>query len=85
MNAQNMPRIYVHRVTPDFFSTLRIPIVSGRTFNDAEISPTSPAVIVSEAVVKRFWAGQDPIGKRVKFARSRRAIHGCRSLAWPAR
>jgi putative ABC transport system permease protein len=67
VNAQNMPRIYVHRVTPDFFSTLRIPLVSGRTFNDAEISPTSPAVIVSEGVVKRFWPGQDPIGKRVKF------------------
>jgi putative ABC transport system permease protein len=67
VNVQNVPRIYVHRVTPDFFSTLRIPIVSGRTFNDAEISATLPAVIVSEGVVKRFWPGQDPIGKRVKF------------------
>jgi putative ABC transport system permease protein len=67
VNAQNMPRIYVHRVTSDFFSTLRIPFVSGRTFTEAEIAPTSPAVIVSEGVVKRFWPGQDPIGKRVKF------------------
>ena len=67
VNAQNMPRIYVHRVTPDFFSTLRIPIVSGRTFTDAEIAPTSQAVVVSEGVVTRFWPGQDPIGKRVKF------------------
>ena len=67
VNAQNMPRIYVHRVTPDFFGTLRIPFVSGRTFTDAEISPTSTAAIVSEGVVKRFWPGQDPIGKRVKF------------------
>ena len=67
VNAQTMPRIYVHRVTPEFFSTLRIPFVNGRTFSDAEISPTSPAVIVSEGVVKRFWPGQDAIGKRVKF------------------
>jgi predicted permease len=67
VNAQNMPRIYVHRVTPDFFSTLRIAFLSGRTFTDTEISPTSPAVIVSEGVVRRFWPGQDPIGKRVKF------------------
>jgi len=67
VNAQNMPRIYVHRVTPDFFGTLRIPFVSGRTFTDAEVSPTSTAAIVSEGVVKRFWPGQDPIGKRVKF------------------
>jgi len=70
VNAQNMPRIYVHRVTPEFFSTLRIPFVQGRTFADAEVSPTSPAVIVSEGVVNRFWAGQDPIGKRLKFGGS---------------
>jgi predicted permease len=70
VNAQNMPRIYVHRVTPDFFTTFRIPFSSGRTFTDAEVSPTSPAVIVSEGVVKRFWPGQDPIGKRVKFGGS---------------
>jgi predicted permease len=69
-NAQNMPRIYVHRVTPEFFNTLRIPFVQGRTFTDAEISPASPAVIVSEGVVKRFWPGQDPIGKRLKFGGS---------------
>jgi putative ABC transport system permease protein len=70
VNAQNMPRIYVHRVTPEFFSTLRIPFLQGRTFTDAEVSPTSPAVIVSEGVVRRFWPGQDPIGKRLKFGGS---------------
>jgi len=70
VNAQNMPRIYVHRVTPEFFSTLRIPFVQGRTFTDAEVSPTSPAVIVSDGVVRRFWPGQDPIGKRLKFGGS---------------
>jgi predicted permease len=67
VSAQTMPRVYVHRVTQDFFNTLRIPIVSGRTFSDAETSPGSPAIIVSESVIKRFWPGQDPIGKRVKF------------------
>ena len=67
VNAQNRPRIYVHLVTPDFFNTLRIPIVTGRTFVDSEISPTATAAIVSEGVVKRFWPGQDPVGKRLKF------------------
>jgi predicted permease len=69
-NAQNMPRIYVHRVTPDFFTTLRIPFINGRTFTDAEISPTSPAIIVSEGVARRFWPGEDPIGKRLRFGGS---------------
>ena len=38
VNAQNVPRAYFHRVSPDFFSTLRIPIVAGRTFNEAELT-----------------------------------------------
>ncbi len=66
-NAQSVPRAYNHRVSPDFFGALRIPFVSGRTFTDAEATAGSPAVIVSERVVKRFWPGQDPIGKRIKF------------------
>jgi len=67
VTAQNRPRAYVHRILPGFFETLRIRIVQGRTFTDAEVSPASPAVIVSEGVVKRFWPGQDPIGKRIRF------------------
>ena len=67
LNAQNNPRCYVHRVSPEFFSTLKIPLVAGRTFTDAEMTAASPAVVVSERVVKRFWPGQDPIGKRIKF------------------
>jgi len=67
VNAQNVPRAYFHRVSPEFFATLRIPIVAGRTFEESELTATSPALIVSERVIKRFWPGQDPIGKRVKF------------------
>ena len=67
VTAQNMPRIYTHRVTSAFFGTLRIPFRAGRTFTETEISPTSTAVIVSENVARRFWPGQDPIGRRVKF------------------
>jgi predicted permease len=67
VTAQNMPRGYVHRVTPDFFSTLRIPMRQGRTFLESEMTPDSRAVIVSERVVTRFWPGQDPVGKRIKI------------------
>jgi len=67
VTAQNMPRAYVHRVSPEFFGTLRIAMLAGRTFTDADASQGSTAVIVSERVVKRFWPSQDPVGKRVKF------------------
>src|SRR5207342_1483353 len=35
-------------------------------FNETELQGASNVVIVSEAVAKRFWPGQDPIGKRIK-------------------
>jgi predicted permease len=65
--AETMPRAYVHRVTPEFFATLRIRLEAGRTFLPAEEKPDSPAVIVSHNVTRRFWPHQDPIGKRIKL------------------
>jgi predicted permease len=69
VTAQNMPRIFRHRVTPGFFGALRIPFVAGRTFTDTELTANSTAVIVSEHVAQRFWPGQDPVGKRLKMGR----------------
>jgi putative ABC transport system permease protein len=48
---------------------LRIPFVNGRTFTEAEVQSNSNVVIVSDAVVRRFWPGQNPIGKRIKGGR----------------
>ena len=67
VTAQNRPRAYMHRVTPEFFHTLRIPVLAGRTFNELEVIPDTPVVIVSERLVRRFWPGQDPLGKRIKL------------------
>src|SRR5262249_50204187 len=44
-----------------------IPLIAGRTFEPQELTPASPAIVVSERVVKRFWPGEDPVGKRLKF------------------
>ena len=67
VTAQNIPRAYAHWVSPEFFKALRIPLVAGRVFTENELSATANVVIVSEAVVKRFWTGQDPIDKRIKI------------------
>jgi predicted permease len=65
-NAESRPRAYVHRVTPGFLDTMGIRFVHGRTFEPAELTPDSTAVIVTERVVRRFWPEQDPIGRRLK-------------------
>jgi putative ABC transport system permease protein len=65
--AETMPRAYIHRVTPEFFATLRIRLEAGRTFLPSEERTDSQAVVVSHNVTRRFWPNQDPIGKRIKF------------------
>jgi len=52
-------------VGPDYFRTMGIPLVRGREFN-AQDRPDAPRVaIINEALAKRFWPGQDPLGRRV--------------------
>jgi putative ABC transport system permease protein len=65
-DAQTQPRAYWHRVSPEFFATLHLPLSAGRTFLGTDATPDSPAVIVSDRVTRRFWPSQDPIGKRIK-------------------
>jgi putative ABC transport system permease protein len=65
VNASNMPRAYTHSVTPGFFHTLHIRIVAGRAFTEQEVQDDR-VMIVDEKVGKRFWPGQNPIGRRIK-------------------
>ena len=66
MTAQVMPRAYFHRVSSDFFRTLHTRFLAGRTFSEQEIHDNASVAIVTENMVRRFWNGQDPIGKRIK-------------------
>jgi putative ABC transport system permease protein len=66
VTAQNRPRAYIHRVTPSFFSALRARFVAGRPFAEQEMKDGSNVVIVTENLTRRFWPGQNAIGKRIK-------------------
>ncbi len=54
-------------ITPNFFKTLRIPLVSGREFTDTDRKDTTLVVIVSEAMAKQFWPNENAVGKRFHF------------------
>jgi putative ABC transport system permease protein len=54
-------------VTPDYFCVLRTPILAGRAFS-AQDRKDSPAVaIINEALARRLYPGQDPLGRRIDF------------------
>jgi putative ABC transport system permease protein len=63
--ASNNPLVNWESVTPDYFRTLGVPVLSGRTFTPADRAGTQPAVIVSESAARRFWPGQSAIGKHL--------------------
>src|SRR5204863_9360783 len=66
LEAQTRPRAYIHRVSPEFFSTLAAPLLAGRTFTETEMEGRANVVIVTDNLTRRFWPGQDAIGKRIK-------------------
>jgi putative ABC transport system permease protein len=48
-----------------YFSTLNIPIRKGRAFDERDTYASSKVVIINEAMARKYWANDDPIGKRI--------------------
>ena len=53
-------------VAPDYFATMRIPILEGRDFNTRDERKGEPVMIVNQAFAKRFFSGQSPLGHKVR-------------------
>jgi predicted permease len=60
------PDVIYRAVGPGYFSTMGIPLVRGRDFNEQDNLDATPAVVISEKTAKFYWPNSDPIGKRVK-------------------
>jgi putative ABC transport system permease protein len=57
---------YYQYVMPDYFETMGIPIVRGRSFQPTDVTSSGLVAIVNEKFAEAFWKGRDPIGLRVK-------------------
>jgi putative ABC transport system permease protein len=55
----------VHVVSPDYFATIGVPLQQGRWFDDRDRAASPGVVIINEAMARRFWPGQDPVGRRL--------------------
>src|SRR5262249_43565480 len=54
-------------VSNDHFRAMGIPLKSGRAFTDEDRADTTPVVVINETMARRFWPGQDAIGKRIRW------------------
>lgn len=64
-----LPLFWLHVVTPDYFRVLGIPLESGRWFTEADQSGNTAVAIMTAESAQRFWPGQNPIGKHIRFSR----------------
>jgi len=70
------PTASYNSITPGYFATMGIPLVSGRDFTVSDDETSEPVAIVGESMVERFWRGASPIGRRVQVQGRWRQIVG---------
>jgi putative ABC transport system permease protein len=56
-------------ITPHYFSSLRVPLLRGRVFNQSDTSKSERVVIVNQAMAKKYWPKGDPIGQRITIGK----------------
>jgi putative ABC transport system permease protein len=66
--ANSNPIVNYQSATPAYFEAMRIPLRRGRMFSDEDRATSPRVALISESTAAAFFAGQDPVGKRIKAA-----------------
>jgi macrolide transport system ATP-binding/permease protein len=61
--GQPAPNVANNVVSPGYFKTMRMPIVRGRAFTEADDEKAQHVAIVNQTMAERFWPHEDPIGR----------------------
>ncbi len=65
--AGQSPSFEMEVVLGDYFSTLKVPLLRGRSFDATDTRESTPVIVVDQLYVDRFLSGQDPLGKRIRM------------------
>jgi putative ABC transport system permease protein len=63
------PEVMFNTVMPNYFETIGIPLLKGRSFSNQDQANTPGVLVINQTMAQRFWPNQDPIGKQIKFVR----------------
>ncbi|HVN08973.1 MAG TPA: ABC transporter permease [Patescibacteria group bacterium] len=61
---------YLNWVGPGYFRTMGIPVVQGREFEVSDRPENPEGLVVNQTFAERYWPGEDPIGKRIRFSQA---------------
>ncbi|NKB86975.1 MAG: FtsX-like permease family protein [Acidobacteria bacterium] len=61
------PQVDFNAITTDYFETLDIPLLAGRTFNSGDAQGTAAVAVINETLAREYWPGQDPVDTRISF------------------
>jgi putative ABC transport system permease protein len=67
LRQSEAPSADLQSVSPDFFQSLKIPVLQGRNVSEQDGPESTSVAVISRAMAARFWPGQSPIGRRVKI------------------
>jgi len=65
--GQQPPQITFNAVDSGYFATMRIPLLSGRAFNESDDESAPMVAIVNQTMAKQLWPNENPIGKRFRW------------------
>ena len=66
----------VARISPGYFTTVGIPLLSGRDFSPHDSAESQTVVVINEALAEKYWPGQNPIGKRMMVEKKSAIVIG---------
>ena len=66
-NPESNPEAARAAISATYLETMRIPVERGRGFVRADFSNEPPVALVNREAARRYWPGEDPIGRRIRF------------------
>jgi putative ABC transport system permease protein len=68
---EKMPTAEYRAISPDYFGTLGIPLLKGRTFTERDRKDSPPVAVINESLARRYFADEEPLGKRLLIGHGR--------------
>jgi putative ABC transport system permease protein len=68
LKDQTLDEVDLRTASPDYFRTLRIPLIAGRFYTDRDTDTTLAVAVIDEQLARLAWPGENPIGKRLRVA-----------------